>query len=177
MAQGDIIEFIQPVPYDISQIRRDLIEGMAASGEIVKADFKLTYWNWKDENQPKWKEVGPRSVSGDLVWKYTTTSTPFIWVDLGTEGPYPIPKNPDPMRRLKFQTGFVAKTKPGKLMSGMGGSFGPWVSPVQVEHPGIEEREFSVTVKKNQDKHLPSLMGKAVKKGVLRASRQGIRAG
>lgn len=177
MAEGDLVQFIQPVPYNISQIRRDLIEGMAAAGEIAKADFKLTYWNWKDENQPTWEEVGPRSVGGDLTWKYTTTSTPFIWVDLGTEGPYPIPKNPDPMRRLKFRTGFVAKTTPGKLMSGMGGSFGDWVSPIQVEHPGIDPREFSVTVKKNQDKHMSSLMGKAVTKGVLRASRQGIRAG
>lgn len=169
MADNDIVQFIQPAPYDLSQIGRDLIEGLAAAGMIAKADFKLTYWNWDDENQPKWEEFGPRPKGTDLVWMYTTESTPFIWVDLGTSGPYTITAKNFP--RLKFQTGFTPKTRPGRLTSSAGGSFGPWTSPVSVEHPGIEPRAFSVQVKDNADEYLPSLMAKAITKGIARAAR------
>jgi len=173
MATNDPVQFIQPAPYNLSQIGRDLIEGMSAAAFIVKADFKLTYWNWDEENQPKWEESGPKPRGGDLVWIYTTESTPFIWVDLGTEGPYTIEAVNFP--RLKFQTGFIPKTRPGGLISSAGGSFGPWTSPMSVEHPGIEPREFSVEVKDNADEHLPSLMAKAIKIGLVRTARTGSR--
>lgn len=174
MAKGDLFTYIQPVPYNIPQIRHDIKEALAAAGEVAKVDFKLSYWNWEQDNQPKWKEVGPRSERGDLVWKYTTKSTPYIWVDIGTKGPYPITAKNFP--RLKFQTGFIAKTTPGRLTSGIGATFGDWASPVEVEHPGIKPRRFSVQVKEKADEYLPKLVQSAVKKGVLRSSRQGIRA-
>ena len=77
----------------------------------------------------------------------------FFYVDQGTGkwGPkkraYPIPKQVQPGKLLKFQTGYSAKTQPkAQIGMGSGQRSGGWVSKAQVMHPGIEPRKFSETV-------------------------------
>lgn len=71
----------------------------------------------------------------------------FQYVDMGTKGPYPIPKVLFPGRKpLKFRSGYSARTLPlGKYNQGSGQSFGQWVTKHQVMHPGIKPRKFLET--------------------------------
>lgn len=68
----------------------------------------------------------------------------FGYVDMGTRGPYPIPKFVIPGKLLKFRTGYNARTAPvARAAAGSGMATGGWVSKAQVMHPGIKAREFS----------------------------------
>lgn len=66
----------------------------------------------------------------------------FGYVDGGTK-PHTIrPKK----KRLKFQGGFTAKSRPGSLSSGAGGKSGGFVFAKVVHHPGTKARHFSKLV-------------------------------
>ncbi len=79
----------------------------------------------------------------------------FQYVDLGTRGPYPIPKLLTPGKMLRFQTGYSARTAPvGQYNKGSGQHFGSWVRKAQVMHPGIKARKFLETYLKDL---IPSL--------------------
>lgn len=70
----------------------------------------------------------------------------FQYVDLGTKGPYLIPKVLVPGRMLRFQVGYSARTVPvAQYNKGSGQHFGGWVSKAQVTHPGIKARKFLET--------------------------------
>lgn len=144
------MKMIQPKPIRTKSIRKAVDAALKATSEEVRTNYDLATWNWK--NRPEWKIIGPRSKAGnrELVWE--TESTPFVFVDQGTEGPYPIVAKNAPT--LKFQTGFIPMTQPGRLVSQPGASFGPWASPIAVEHPGIKAREIS---KQNAEQVQPSL--------------------
>lgn len=99
----------------------------------------------------------------------------FGYVDQGTEGPYPIPKFPrvDPETgkpmRLTFRTNYNARTAPvAKHHQGSGRASGPFVSPVQVEHPGIEAREFLITYEKDLRPTLNRRIDNAIRAGLRR---------
>lgn len=79
----------------------------------------------------------------------------FKYVDLGTKGPYLIPKFLVAGRRLKFQVGYSARTQPvAQYNKGSGQHFGAWASKEQVTHPGIKARKFLQTFMKDL---IPSL--------------------
>lgn len=74
----------------------------------------------------------------------------FGYVDGGTR-PHDIrPRG----KRLKFQGGFKAKTTPGSLRSGSGGSSGAFVFAKVVHHPGTKARNFSKLVNERAQKLL-----------------------
>lgn len=145
------ITMIKPRPISAQNIRRAIDAGLKAALVQARSSFKLTYWNW--EQQPEWEVIGPRTKSGDREIIYKTSSTPYVWVDHGTEGPYPIVARNAPT--LKFQTGFIPMTQPGRMTSQVGARFGPWASPLAVEHPGIEPRRFSEQVAKEMEEAVP----------------------
>ena len=72
----------------------------------------------------------------------------FSWIDIGT-GQYGPKKRPyfifpKKAPRLKFQTGYLPKTRPvARFGVGPGKAFGPWVSTDFVLHPGIKSRDFT----------------------------------
>lgn len=79
----------------------------------------------------------------------------FQYVDLGTKGPYLIPKVVVPGKYLRFQVGYSARTMPiAQYNKGTGQHFGAWVSKAQVTHPGIKARKFLETFMKDM---IPSL--------------------
>lgn len=99
----------------------------------------------------------------------------FGYVDQGTEGPYPIPKfprvNPETGKpaRLTFRTGYRARTAaPAKHHQGSGTASGPFVAPVQVQHPGIEGREFLKTYNEQLRPSLNRRVDNAIRAGLRR---------
>ena len=131
------VRFIAPKPISVRAVRRAVVHGMQATAKVVRNSHELFTRTWDPSSRPEWKEFGPQQQGGAMVWRRETVSTPFIYVELGTR-PHLIAAKNAP--RLAFQVGFVPKTLPGRLVSGMGGTFGSWVFPTQVNHPGTAPR-------------------------------------
>ena len=143
------VKFIVPGPYRPSKIREAIAFGLSRTGELVKVDYALATSTWEAGNVPEWQEQTPRLEGGALVWKYTTESTPFVYVDNGTVGGYPIvPVN---AKFLRFTEGFIPKTKPGRLLPGPGARFGDYQFRKKVIHPGVEPRDMSGEVADRAD--------------------------
>lgn len=104
-----------------------------------------TYHNWEEANQPDFKVIGPATINGSRVVEYSTTDTPYVWVDNGTDGPYDINANAS---MLTFKPDSKPKTQPGKFGSMPGFAGSQWRSAEKVIHPGIEPRKFTETAAK-----------------------------
>ena len=84
-------------------------------------------------------QVGFTAVDKRTAVEIVSDSKIFNWVNRGTR-PHEIrPRGPWPLR---FPGGFTAKTTPGSLSSGPGGSFGDTIVARSVQHPGIKARRF-----------------------------------
>ncbi len=138
-----MVEMIQPPPIDMAEVQRSIDQGLLATIAVAVDDFIVTYGNWEEENIPKWEIIGPKSEGGNRVAIYETEDTPYVWVDGGTEGPYKIPKQPKEQGFLHFKTGGTPKTQPGKFISLSGSPGTESHFAKQVEHPGIDPRDFS----------------------------------
>lgn len=104
----------------------------------VKADYKATMATWeKQKTEPVVANAGEDSR---LIY---VPNKIYGYVDLGTR-PHVI--RPKTARRLAFRSGFVAKTSPGVIGSGPGGSFGGFIFAKKVNHPGNKPRLFSKTI-------------------------------
>jgi len=156
-----------------------IVEDQLKMAKEIQEDFEKTVQTWK--HKPKMQvrlkhpiklmadnatleiKVGPDPLDSDTEI--------FTYVDLGTRGPYPIPKVGNTTAKpLYFQWGgpgsYKAKTKPRVLGSTGGGPSGPMVSFKRVMHPGIEARKFSETIARRwgqlSRKYLPKTMNKVV---------------
>ena len=153
-------KWIKPKRIPIGEIDRRLRFALEQAGAIVRADYQLFTATWEHDSLPEWHAKAPRKVGRDLIWDYWTDSTPFIYVELGTE-PHTIRARFAPM--LKFQTGFIAKTKPRQLMSGPGARFGDWASKLEVQHPGNEPRNVSIEIAKRVQPYLVRYIAQAIR--------------
>jgi hypothetical protein len=68
--------------------------------------------------------------------------------------------------RLRFQTGYTAKTKVRDLHTGPGGAFGPIRFAMAVNHPGIKARQFDQEIKESLDLSVPILVDKHYQKRI-----------
>lgn len=159
------VKMIKPKPLRLKQITAIIDQGLKAANELVKADFALATGTWEAETSPEWKYTGPMTKSGDRIIKTVTKSKPFVYVDQGTAGPYLIPKVPKKKGSLAFQRGFIPKTRPGRLVAGVGAKFGPMTFSKQVTHPGIKARNIAGNVAKRMEKDLPRQMEISFAKG------------
>ena len=109
-------------------------------------EFEAVVSDWT--NKPEFKVR--TFVRTDKIWVNVFPAGPnkdkWIWVSRGTSGPYPIPKSGPGL--LAFTLGYSARTKPrGQAHVGSGTATGPKVVGImQVEHPGIEAREFEEVI-------------------------------
>jgi len=139
-----MVQFIQPSPINMREVEEDIDDGLFAALEVVKVLFFESYHNWERENWPDWVTAGPKTAGSSRELAYMTESTPYTWVDGGTDGPYKIrAKNAN---FLSFKTGGRPKTMPGRLQSMVGSPGTKWRSAAEVEHPGIKARNFSELV-------------------------------
>lgn len=148
---------IKPKSIKLNEVKASIDFGLQVSIEDSKALFALSFHNW--DNTPIFEQKGPRTKGGNREVEYSTVSTPYIWVDDGTKGPYTIrAKTP---AGLTFKPGGIPMTKPGRITS-MSGSFGSqWIRVPEVTHPGIEPRDFSGEVVERIDAVIDTRVQKA----------------
>jgi len=124
---------------------------------------------WSEKSRPKFGytvSVTPAQVSLEVKTKGRNRRI-YNWIDQGTKGPYTIRAKTEG-GRLVFQTGYSPRTAPvAQYDVGTGQAAGGWVSPMEVQHPGIEARQFEKTFRKQ---FKPALK-RAIDNAVLRALR------
>lgn len=111
---------------------------------IGEFDEKVSDWSGPPEFRAR-KFVRPDYIKLN-VFPAGENKDKWVWVSRGTKGPYPIPK--DGPGFLSFTLGYSARTQPrGRAHVGTGKASGPKVAGVmQVEHHGIEAREFEEVI-------------------------------
>lgn len=69
---------------------------------------------------------------------------------------------------LRFQTGYKARTKPRKFVSGRSRRSGPYVTPKVVSHPGIQAREWTKTLHEQRARPYLTRMRNAMRFAAIR---------
>lgn len=85
----------------------------------------------------------------------------FKFVDKGTRAHWIVAKT---KKKLRFQTDYSAKTRPGSLSSVSGGASGPTVHRTRVWHPGTEARNFTEEIQQQADRISADRMNAMFKK-------------
>ena len=134
--------------------------------EFMTNDFDKTHNNWSATSQPQTIVKISRKSNGFSSALVELKGLIYMWVHGGTK-PHII--RPVRAKMLKFQSGYKAKTKVGRLASRSGGSFGPTVSSDGVEHPGFKGRFWDKIVAKRAEKKLPKLTEKAMNNGAKKS--------
>lgn len=144
--------------YNTDELQRVIRNTLTETAKAVKVDFGATVRTWinKPTFRTKWVNNGwGREISTD--------SEIYGFVDFGTK-PHPITPKRAPM--LRFQWGgpgsYKPKTLTRQILSQQGGSTGPIVVALKVDHPGTEAREFSETIAEKWDEELPVQMQRAI---------------
>lgn len=149
------MQMIKPESIDVKAVSAAIDDGLLYGSETVEIQMNQVTMTWAAQNKPEWKKDGPKTIDTARVLDFKTESVPFVHVNEGTQGPYPIPKSgPHPTGLGPFQVGYIRKTTPRKFASGPGGRFGEFVKPKQVTHPGIEPGNFTDEAAKQMDKQL-----------------------
>lgn len=154
LIQDQIVRELKPVAEEHVKERQEIVsdfETQIKFGHRISATQKQITLSIMVENADS--EVSEGFTVGDL-WKSLDRT--------GTRGPYPIPKNPQPGKRLAFRTNYQPHTRPIGRSGGPGQATGPLVRPIQVQHPGIKPRHFSRVINKKLQKRFD----KAVSRGV-----------
>lgn len=138
---------------DFQSAIRDALE---KTGKQIVKTFEGTTSTWKTKVDFDLKVT----VNGtEASIEVSTKNEIYGYVNEGTK-PHII--RPKRVSRLRFQTGYKAKTKPRSITSGSGGAFGPWVSAKVVHHPGTKAREFTKWVMVRYQDVLPVVIQDAI---------------
>jgi hypothetical protein len=130
--------------------------------EGVKRDFEKTFQNWKAEHKPTLTVKVNINPNGGVSIEIDVEGQIYEYVHEGTR-PHDI--MPRRAKRLKFQSGYQAKTLPGRIASVAGGPSGDTVFARGVEHPGFPGRKFSQQIVKKWRQPFYKAMQRALDKG------------
>lgn len=136
-------------------VRQATLQAMLNASDDVQSTARDTTHQWRRKVDFEETLTVDRLFIDILIKPTGPNVKIFQYVDLGTKGPYLIPKVPVVGRMLHFQVGYSARTMPiAQYNKGTGQHFGAWVSKQQVVHPGIKARLFLQTYAKEL---IPSL--------------------
>lgn len=159
-----IIQSIRPGPLDRREMRRAFEQGMVKVADLIESDFKSTVQTW--ENKPEFETVSNLNTPNRIdVFVYTENQI-YGWINNGVDPHIIGPRDADV---LAFHEGYTAQTDPGVIQLGntflgnQGMSLGDSVRSVEsheggesggmvfvrgeVNHPGIEPRNFDMRIR------------------------------
>ncbi len=157
------VKRIKPKKLKVDAFRLELLNALRAEGREVKKQYKKTTQTWK--RKPEF-EILIGLTGKDASVLVGTDDKIFRYVDEGTR-PHII--RPVRAKRLRFKSGYRAKTRPGKIGSQSGGAFGDTVYAQMVRHPGSKARGFSPTIQKRRRKPFTRRMVKAMQTAASKA--------
>lgn len=151
-----------PKKANFKAVMAEVEKEMKAIHKEVDKDFDSTVRTW--DNKPKWdKEF--KAGSNQIRFATMTANEIYGYVSGGTKPHRIVPKR---AKVLAFPGTFKAKTSPGTIPSGAGGSSGATVYSKGVMHPGTKARNFDEQIRRKWEKpfanRLKTAMSRAAKK-------------
>lgn len=126
-------------------VRAATLQGIKNASDDIQSTGRDTVRQWRHKVDFD-ETLTVDKLFIEALIKPTGATKIFGYVDMGTKGPYLIPKVVTPGKYMRFQPGYSARTQPvARYNVGTGQHFGPWVSKLQVVHPGIKPRKFLET--------------------------------
>jgi len=170
MADIFLFKGIKPKRLSSDAIWLELLNALRKEGRIQQRELRKTVSTWR--NKPTFEFVigiakdGVRVATGPGGNK--DAAQHWVWTNDGTK-PHAIVARRAP--RLRFQTGFVPKTRHGQFKSYRGRRFGPWTSPRAVWHPGTEARNWTEILQKRRKRPFTRAMIKAIQRGARKMAK------
>lgn len=165
------VKGINPKKLDVTAIRTELINELKKEGKLQVSILDRTTRNWKRE-KPTFKYIV--DISGSSVDLLVGPSgnkkgaQKWEWLDEGTE-PHLISAKRAP--HLRFRLGYNAATRPQWLNSRGHYYIGNWWRTASVvRHPGIQAREWSMTLQKQRKVPFRNAMLAALRRGIARST-------
>lgn len=151
-----IAELSTPVLNPNIPFAANLIRVIQDEMDIMERMFGRTTRTWTSKNKPEWiKEVGAERAGVDLVGVIFTRSTPFVWVEGGTD-----------RGQATFSRDYKPKTQPGKLGSGAGRGRVIKRGRGALQTGGVTARNFRYTIAERRQPQVEKKMNSAVDRGV-----------
>lgn len=129
-------------------------------GPEIQKLFYQTVNGWSD--RPKFSMSG-HSWIDEVAVRVWTGSARYAYVNNGTPAHVIRPKRGGV---LAFRPGYIAGTRPRVLASRRPSRFGDYVTANSVNHPGIEARDFDVTIAEEMQPKLIDVVNEAISLGV-----------
>ena len=161
---------IKPGRWEDKEFERELRRELQAVAKDIKRDFRATVRYWK--HKPRLRlmtDPGDWSPRGSVSGLVGTDDAIYSYVDKGTR-PHVI--KPRRAKRLRFRTGYRAKTTPGVLISRRGGATGDVVFARKVNHPGTEARGFSEELQRQWSRRFKARIQRAMNRAREAAGRE-----
>lgn len=152
------IKRLTPKKLNESGMRLELLNALRKAARQIKKDYEATVATW--DTDVKFKEQVSLKESAPSI-SITTDNEVYRYVNEGTK-PHII--EPVRAKRLRFQSGYNAKTTPGVLSSKNGGANGDTVFSMRVKHPGTKARKFDEAVNQKWEKQLRADLKDAMKR-------------
>ncbi len=130
---------IRPSDIDLNEIDRELSKAFTNLVDESEDNIKKRYHNWEAQNKPFFSTTSDKGE--DWVVEYSTPDNPYVWLDDGTPPHKIVAKNPSGF--MSFTWPYKSRTKPGRLGSGSSSFGSNFSKKKEVNHPGIEKRDFS----------------------------------
>ena len=159
MSKGVLRPIIPRSPLYRTQTMHDAIrKAIHDTGMNMKKTFEGTTSTWDTDVKFTMRSTFTDSKCEIEV---STDNEIYGYVNEGTK-PHVI--RPRFAKRLAFQTGYRAKTRPKSITSGPGGASGPYAYANVVHHPGTKAREFTKYVTIRYVDILPMVIQQAIAK-------------
>jgi hypothetical protein len=163
---AQLVKGLKPKKLKVSQVRLNILNELRAEGRVIKKELEKTTATWKGA-KPTF-EIAIGLTGTDAVVLVGPAGNPegaqkWVWLDEGTKKNYPITAKNAPFLVFRDGRGFTAKTKVKTFSSGPGANTGAIVQKKQVIHPGIEARQWSITIVKRRRKPFTKRILKAAR--------------
>jgi hypothetical protein len=160
---AQLVKGLKPKKLKISQVRLNILNELRAEGRAVKKEFEKTTATWKGAKPTFEIAIGLTGTDAIVLIGPAGNqegAQKWVWLDEGTKAHVIKAKN---VPNLVFQTNFTPKTKIKTFSSSLGSSSPPWRATKQVQHPGIEARDWTGEIVKRRRKKFTQRIIKAAR--------------
>lgn len=148
---------------NVEGVRNEIIRVQNQStAPNLKSLFRKTTEGWKSPPYFAARRIDTASQLGVFVHPEGPNQDKY---ELVNEGARPHEIRPRRARMLRFQTGYLAGTRPRIIGSQAYSRFGDFVRTGLVHHPGFEAREFDWAIAQEYGPHFDEEMQRAIARG------------
>jgi hypothetical protein len=177
LIQVTVAKKLPPLKKQILDVQNEIRKDLDKAGKALEKSLDRVVSDWSASTKPTFKVktvVTAQRIGVNLAVREANRKKPvWKWVDQTGTKAHKIPKRPKAgPRRLRFRTGYQAKTRPNPARhGGPGRATGPVVYARQVRHPGFPPRRFTEQILKD----LRPEFNRAVRNGGRRGLRRALK--